>query len=103
MTSEILEEQTEKKSVRGRAKGGMTGKKVKIKILAQEGEQGDVFLALNGHGLQIKRGEVVEIDEAFVHILNDSIIDTVISDFDEHGKRVSKAVQMQRFPYQIVG
>lgn len=77
--------------------------KVKIKILAQDGEVGDVFLAVNGNALQIRRGEIVEVDPMYIEVLNNSVITTVISDFDANGKKTSKAVEIQRYPYQIVG
>ena len=77
--------------------------KVKIKILAQDGETGDVFLAVNGNALQIKRGEAVEVDPMYLEVLNNSVITTVITDFDASGAKTSKAIEIQRFPYQILG
>lgn len=107
MTTDVMTEtKTESKApkaVRSRTKSGMTGEKVKIKLLSQEGETGDVFLALNGNALQIKRGEPVEVDRAFLHVLDDALIETVVSDFDESGRRTSKVIQMQRFPYHVLG
>lgn len=75
-------------------------KKVRIMILATEQEQGDVKLSLNGHMLQIKRGVEVEIDEPYLGVLRDSIVSTV--QWDPETNRRS-AMQIQRYPFQVLG
>jgi hypothetical protein len=75
-------------------------KKVRIMILATEQEQGDVKLSLNGHMLQIKRGVEVEIDEPYLGVLRDSIVSTVQWNPETNQR---SAMQIQRYPYQILG
>lgn len=75
-------------------------KKVRIMILATEQEQGDVKLGLNGHMLQIKRGVEVEIDEPYLGVLRDSIVSTVQWDPETNSRT---PMQIQRYPYQILG
>lgn len=74
--------------------------KVKIKILATDTEHGDVKLSLNGHMLQIKRGVVVEIERAYLGVLNDSIVQTYSQNTETN---VKTPMEIQRYPYQIVG
>lgn len=75
-------------------------KKVRIMILATEQEQGDVKLSLNGHMLQIKRGVEVEIDEPYLGVLRDSIVQTVQWNSETNQRT---AMQIQRYPFQVMG
>lgn len=78
-------------------------KKVKIKILStQDGDNSDVFIGVNGKTLSIKRGCEVEIGQEFLDVLNNSIIDTVIQDNQTDGTKITRRVQIQRYPYQLV-
>lgn len=78
-------------------------KKVKIKILStQDGDNSDVFIGVNGKTLNIKRGCEVEIGQEFLDVLNNSIIDTVIQDNQSDGTKITRRVQIQRYPYQLV-
>lgn len=97
MTEELREVAAEKPAKAAKSK------KVKVKILATEEEKGDAFLSVNGKNVLIKRGEPVEIDEMYLGVLNDSVIETVIEDYDATGRKIHKAVQIQRYPYQLLG
>lgn len=77
-------------------------KKVKIKILAQDNDNGDVHLFVNGKNVLIKRGEPVEIGEEYIEVLNNAVITTVVHDFDANGKKTERTLQIQRFPYQVL-
>lgn len=70
--------------------------KVKITILATETDKGDVFLGLNGHGMQVKRGVEVTIPVEYLSCLNDSTIHTVSKDA-ETGR--STPMQIMRLPF----
>jgi hypothetical protein len=73
--------------------------KVTVTIMATESEKGDVFLGLNGHGLQIKRGVPVQIPVEYLSCLTDSTIKTVSKD-PETG-RVT-AMEIMRLPFTAV-
>ena len=78
-------------------------KKVKIKILStQDGDNSDVFIGVNGKTLNIKRGCEVEIGQEFLDVLNNSIIDTVIQGNQADGTKITRRIQIQRYPYQMV-
>lgn len=70
-------------------------RKFRVKILAYEGETGDVKIGVNGHLVQIQRGVEVILDEAYVHALQNAIVDTVSE--DDAGKRTGQ--QYQRYPF----
>lgn len=76
--------------------GSLAGtKKVRITIMATEGEKEDVKIGVNGHLIQIKRGVPVVVDVAYLEVLKNSTIDTIME--DDNGKRTQ--VQMQRYPF----
>lgn len=70
-------------------------RKYKVKILAYEGETGDVDLGVNGHLIRVKRGVEVILDEAYVHVLQNSVVDTVREDENS----VRHGHQFQRYPF----
>lgn len=75
------------------------GRKFRVTIMATEGETGDVKLGVNGHLVQIKRGVPVVLDEAYVEVLRNTVINTV--HHNDNGERsVVQAVSIQRLPYQ---
>lgn len=57
-------------------------KKVTIMIEEQEGDEntGDVFVSVNGHAWQIRRGFEVEVPESVVHVLKNAVITKMIQD-----------------------
>ena len=73
----------------------VSGRKYWVTILNQEGEVGDVKLGINGHMLQIKRGVPVLIDEAYLGVLENTVIETR---GEENG---SPAQKIQRYAYQV--
>lgn len=73
-------------------------RKYKVKILAYEGEVGDVDIGVNGHMVRVKRGVEVILDEAYVHALGNTVVDTVRE--DENGNR--QGHQFQRYPFTAV-
>lgn len=77
--------------------GSLAGsRKMRVTIMATESEKEDVKLGVNGHLVQIKRGMPVVLDEAYVEVLKNSTIDTVVQDPDTGAKT---AVRMQRYPF----
>jgi hypothetical protein len=76
--------------------GSLAGsRKMRVTVMATESEKEDVKVGVNGHLVQIKRGVPVIVDAAYVEVLRNSTIDTIVE--DENGKR--SQVQMQRYPF----
>lgn len=76
-------------------------KKIAIKILSTDGDNSDVFLSFNGKPIVIKRNERVEVEPEYIEILKDSVIETVIRDFDAAGNKTEKTVTVPRFPFTL--
>lgn len=76
--------------------GSLAGsKKMRVTVMSTESDKEDVKVGVNGHLVQIKRGVPVIVDAAYVEVLRNSTIDTIVE--DENGKR--SQVQMQRYPF----
>lgn len=61
----------------------VNGKRYKLTILSTPGgDTSDVPIVVNGHNIIVKRGREVEVEEAYVNVLRDAVIDTVIQDPD---------------------
>lgn len=76
--------------------GSLAGsRKMRVTIMSTESDKEDVKVGVNGHLVQIKRGVPVIVDAAYVEVLRNSTIDTIVE--DENGKR--SQVQMQRYPF----
>jgi hypothetical protein len=54
--------------------------KMRVTIMATESDKEDVKVGVNGHLVQIKRGVPVVIDAAYVEVLRNSTIDTIVED-----------------------
>lgn len=77
--------------------GSLAGnRKMRVTIMATESEKEDVKIGVNGHLVQIKRGVPVVVDEAYVEVLRNSTIDTMVQDPDTGAKT---QVVMQRYPF----
>lgn len=77
--------------------GSLAGsRKMRVTIMATESEKEDVKIGVNGHLVQIKRGVPVVVDEAYVEVLKNSTIDTMVQDPDTGAKT---QVVMQRYPF----
>lgn len=75
------------------------GRKFRVTVMATEGETGDVKLGVNGHLVQIKRGVPVVLDEAYVEVLRNTVINTIHHN-DDGERSIVQAVAIQRLPYQ---
>lgn len=75
----------------------VNGKKFKVLIFDSPDDHNDVDLIFNGHNIRIQRGQEVIIDECYVDILRNAIINTVVQDQDT-GTR-SPRMQMV-YPFQ---
>lgn len=73
------------------------GKKYRVLIYATETDKSDVDLICNGHNVRIKRGHEVVLDEAYVEILRNAVIDTVEQDPDTG---VRSAQRRMVYPHQ---
>mgnify|MGYP006319268175 CR=1 FL=1 len=54
----------------------VSGQKWEVMIYADQNDKGDVDLQVNGFNIRIRRGEKVIIDEAFVEVLRNAVIET---------------------------
>lgn len=64
----------------------VSGKKYELEIFDSPTDHSDVDLIINGHNLRIRRGQKVVVDEAYIALLRNAVIETVIEDPDT-GKR----------------
>lgn len=74
--------------------------KVKVTIYSGEdaGDKGDVFLAHNFRSVLIQRDQEVEIDECYLDILKNTVVETVVKDKDSGKESV---VRIPRFAYNV--
>lgn len=77
-----------------------TVKKVKVTIYSGEdaGDKGDVFLAHNFRSVLIQRDQEVEIDECYLEILKNTVVETVVKDKDTGKESV---VRVPRFAFNV--
>lgn len=74
--------------------------KVKVTIYSGEdaGDKGDVFLAHNFRSVLIQRDQEVEIDECYLDILKNTVVETTVKDKDSGKESV---VRIPRFAYNV--
>lgn len=72
------------------------GRMYRVTILETDSDKGDVFLAVNGYGVQVQRGKEVLLHEAYVEVLNNSVIRTVDKD-PNTGKETPRSVMTYPF------
>lgn len=75
------------------------GRKFKLLIYSTESDKSDVDLIFNGHNIRIQRNKEVIVDEAFIGILNDAVIETIQQDPDT-GKQTAQTVMV--YPYKAI-
>jgi hypothetical protein len=75
------------------------GKKYKLKIFATENDRNDVDIIVNGYNIRVQRGQEVIVDEAYVEVLRNAVIDTVVQD-PETGDRIAQTMMV--YPHQAV-
>lgn len=77
----------------------INGKKYKVKIFDTQGDHNDVDLIVNGHNVRIQRGKEVILDEAYVEVLRNAVINTVQQDEDS-GVRMAR--EQLCYPFSAV-
>lgn len=77
----------------------VNGKKYRLTIFATEADKGDVDLIINGHNIRVQRGKEVVVDEAYINVLQNAVIDTVVQDPDT-GERMP--TRMLVYPHQAI-
>lgn len=77
----------------------INGRKFKVKIFSTESDKSDVDLIVNGHNIRVKRNQEVILDEAYVEVLRNATIETVVQDPDS-GVRIPQTIQV--YPHQAV-
>lgn len=75
------------------------GRKYRVKIFSTETDKSDVDLIVNGHNIRVKRNMEVVLDEAYVEVLRNATIDTVVQDADS-GIRSPQTIQV--YPHQAI-
>jgi hypothetical protein len=60
----------------------VNGKKYRLTIFATESDKSDVDIIVNGHNIRVQRNKEVVVDEAYVDVLRNAVIDTVMQDPD---------------------
>ena len=78
--------------------------KEKVKIVRFSGktdpdDNDDIFLAINGHSLVLKRNVEIPLPERFIKLAEDATIKTY--EFSEEGD-ISKTNHLQRFPFSVL-
>jgi len=77
-----------------------SGKRYKLKINASvEGDNSPVPIIVNGHNIIVQRGKEVEVDEAYIRVLENAVIQTVRQDPDT-GERIP--MEMQAYPFSAI-
>lgn len=74
----------------------VNGKKYRLTIFATEQDKSDVDLIVNGHNIRVRRGVEVVVDEAYIEVLRNAEINTVVQDPDTG---VRSAQRMQVYPH----
>jgi hypothetical protein len=77
----------------------VNGKKYRVTIFATEQDKSDVHLIVNGHNVQVRRGQEVVLDEAYVEVLRNAEINTVMQDPDTGVRSVQR---MMVYPHTAV-
>lgn len=76
------------------------GQKYRVRIFGSENAKDQhVDLAVNGHNVRIKRGEWVQLDECFVEVLRNAVIETYEQNPDTG---VKSPVTRLVYPYEAV-
>lgn len=73
------------------------GRKWKLKIHATQEDSSDVPIVVNGHNIIVKRGFEVIVDEAYIKVLENCVVETVVQDPDTG---VRTPMSRQVYPYQ---
>lgn len=74
-------------------------KRYRLTIFATEGDKSDVDIIVNGHNIRVQRNREVIVQEAYVEILRNAVIDTVVQDPDTG---VRHQQQMMVYPHTAV-
>lgn len=85
------------------AKARPASKKVKIRINRDKDDKQPVPVAVNGRVIRIKRGEVVEVPEEYVNVLNDAVQVIMELEEDEHGKEQLVAKEVPAYNFSVLG
>lgn len=68
----------------------VNGKKYKVKIFDTTEDHNDVDIIFNGHNVRIQRGKEVILDECYVDILRNAVINTIVQDPDTGERSASE-------------
>jgi len=77
----------------------VNGKKYRLTIFATESDKSDVDIIVNGHNIRVQRNKEVVVDEAYVEVLKNAVIDTVVQDPDSG---VRSPQRMMVYPHTAI-
>lgn len=60
----------------------VNGKKYRVTIFSTETDKSDVDIICNGHNIRVRRGVEVIMQEAYVDILRNAVVETTVQDPD---------------------
>lgn len=75
------------------------GKRYRVTIFSTQDDKSDVDLIVNGHNIRVQRNKEVVIQEAYVDVLRNAVIDTVVQDPDTG---IRSPQRMMVYPHQAV-
>lgn len=77
----------------------INGKKYRVTVFATESDKTDVVMAVNGFAIAVQRNKEVILDECFVEVLRNSMIQTTEQDPDSG---LSTPITRMTFPHQAI-
>lgn len=77
----------------------VAGKQYRVTIFDTETDKSDVPIVVNGHNIKVKRGVEVIMHEAYLDVLRNAIVNTVVQDPDT-GVKTPRTMLV--FPHQAI-
>lgn len=75
----------------------ISGRKYRVTIYGDQNDKGPVDLSIMGYNIRIKRDEEVIIDEAYVEVLKNAVIETMQWDQDTNTSHMTRRMV---YPFQ---
>jgi len=84
-------------SLRTLANEPVSGRKFKVVIYGDQNDKGPVDISVNGYNIRVKRDEEVIIDEVYVEVLKNAVIETQVWNQDTNTSTLSRRMV---YPFQ---
>lgn len=75
----------------------IAGRKFKVVIYGDQNDKGPVDISVNGYNIRVKRDEEVIIDEVYVEVLKNAVIETQVWNQDTNTSTISRRMV---YPFQ---